>query len=154
MLLSSKIFDNDAKMKNAALSSYTPEPLTGFRIQERWGVVADPGFQALPDILVLHQAELGITSEELNVLLNLTAHWWRAGDAVFPRAETIAKRMGVSPRTVRRLLGCLIKKGFVKKSKMPSGNIAYEMESLKAKLSPIAFRVLEDRRRLRLLSLK
>lgn len=121
-------------------------PLLGFRISDRWGVVAEPGFQAVPDVLIFRQKDLGLSSEELNVLLNLGAHWWRPGDVVFPRASTIATRMGVSTRTVQRLLQSLRGKGFVEKGRTTNGSVYYSLEPLKEKLSPLAAKTMEERR--------
>jgi predicted transcriptional regulator len=87
------------------------------RVRARFGVVVDPGFQPLPDVLLFHQAELGLTSEELNVLLNVTAHWYEPERMPFPRATSIARRMGSSERTVLRHLQSLIVKGFLVKVK-------------------------------------
>lgn len=127
-------------------------PLAGFRIAERWGVVAEPGYQAVPDILLLKQRELEITSEELNVLLNLTAHWWRPKDFVFPGVSTIANRMDVSKRTIQRIVGSLTKKGFVRKDRTVDGKIFFDLSPLEEKLKPFAEKILAERRRLRLLA--
>lgn len=127
-------------------------PLEGFRIAERWGIVAEPGYQALPDVLLFAQSELGLTSEELNVLLNLVAHWWRPQDVVFPRASTIAARMGVSERTVQRTISSLDGKGFVARKRTEDGKSYYDLTPLKEKLAPIAAKKVEEKRQIKLLS--
>lgn len=96
-------------------------PLEGYRISARWGRIADPGYQAVPDVLLFSQAELGLTSAELNVLLNIAAHWWRPGDVVFPRPTTIANRMGVGERAVQRAISALITKGVIAKGRTENG---------------------------------
>ena len=85
------------------------------RVRARYGQLADAGFQPLPDVLLFHQSEVGLSSEELNVLLNVMAHWYEPERLPFLRSTTIAKRMGVSERTVQRLLAALSHKGFLKK---------------------------------------
>lgn len=62
---------------------FDPEPpipddvaLNGRRVQDKFGIVADAGFQAVPDVLLLHQHELGLRSEDLNVLLQIATHWY------------------------------------------------------------------------------
>ncbi len=62
----------------------------------KWDGVTDPGFLTLPYVLLLHQAELEISSEHLNVLLNVVAHWHSNGRMPYPRSTTIARRMGTS----------------------------------------------------------
>lgn len=126
------------------LSSETP--FESFRISERWEVVAEAGYQALPDVLLFAQSELRLTSEELNVLLNLTAHWWRPKDVVFPRADTIAARMGVSARTVQRILKSLQAKGFIVKSRAADGRPVFDVTPTKALLVPFAMRRVEEKR--------
>ncbi|RWD02073.1 MAG: helix-turn-helix domain-containing protein [Mesorhizobium sp.] len=120
-------------------------PLTGPRIKDRWGVAVEPGFQAVPDVLILRQCKLGISSEELNVLLNLTLHWWRAEDVVFPRSSTIAFRMGVSLRSVQRALKGLEAKGLIARHKTGDGRTYYDLKPLQARLASAATRLLEER---------
>lgn len=72
------------------------------RALDKWGDAARAGFQIVPDILFKNQEELGLTSTDLVVLLNILTYWWYAEKKPFPRTTTIAKRMGASPRTVQR----------------------------------------------------
>jgi hypothetical protein len=74
------------------------------RVRDKWDVVTDPGFLALPYVLLLHQFALGLSSENLNVLLHVLAHWHSKGRMPYPHSNTIAKRMGASQRTVQRSL--------------------------------------------------
>lgn len=127
-------------------------PLTGFRIAERWGVVADPGYQAVPDVLLFNQRELGLTSEELNVLLNLSAHWWRHKDFVFPGTSTIASRMNVTDRTVQRVIRSLANKGFVQEGRTENGKRFFDLRPLQEKLKPFAEKTIAERAQLRLLA--
>ncbi|MFI0844351.1 helix-turn-helix domain-containing protein [Mesorhizobium sp. IMUNJ 23232] len=126
-------------------------PLVGFRISERWGLVAEIGYQAVPDVLILRQSELGLTSAELNVMLNLTAHWWRSQDFVFPGAATIARRMNVTQRTVQRIISSLARKGFIRKCRTAKGEIFFDLAPLKEKLIPLAEKSLREKRQMRLL---
>jgi hypothetical protein len=108
------------------------------RVKDRFGVVADAGFQPLPDVLLFNQAELGLRSEDLNVLLHVTAHWYLPERMPFPRAATIAKRMGVSERTVQRTLTRLRKLGLIGKVKNPDGRPAIDLAPLIQRLTPFA----------------
>lgn len=115
-------------------------PLARGRVRDKWGIVSDPGFLTLPYVLLLHQFALGLSSENLNVLLNVIAHWHAEGRMPYPHSATIAKRMGTSQRTVQRSLSWLCKNGFMAKApkKKRSDTQAYDMEPLKAKLKPLA----------------
>jgi predicted transcriptional regulator len=117
------------------------EPPQRSRVRDKWDFVSDPGFLTLPYVLLLHQADLRITSEHLNVLLNVIAHWHSNGRMPYPRSTTIAKRMGTSPRTVQRSLAWLIENGFL--AKMPRFSRKdpqrYDMQPLVQKLRPYAW---------------
>ena len=111
-------------------------------IKRRFGEAVEPGFVAVPIVLTLHQSELGLSSEQLNVLLNLLSHWYEQDRMPFPKPETIAKRMGVSQRTVQRLLSELITKGWIIRLKGagPMGVTTYDLDPLVQKLVPFAKR--------------
>jgi DNA-binding MarR family transcriptional regulator len=87
----------------------------GTRVRHRLGIVGLPGFAPLPHLVLLHQKDLEITSEELNVFLHIFMHWHDAGRNPFPHTSTIAKRMDVSQRTVQRLVNQLYAKGLIEK---------------------------------------
>lgn len=117
------------------------EPLRESRVRSKWDYVTDPGFLTLPYVLLLHQADLKISSEHLNVLLNVIAHWHSNGRMPYPRTTTIAKRMGISPRSVQRSLSWLIKNEFLAKAPRASRDDPqqYNMLPLVQKLKPYAW---------------
>ena len=119
------------------------------RVTERFGVVAAAGYQPLPDVLLFHQHELGLSSEELNVVLNILAHWYAPERLPFPSAKTIGRRMGVSPRTIERYLMQLRKKGFLVKQRPLMGmrpKKQHDLTPLIKRLEPLARKRLEERR--------
>ena len=115
------------------------------RVLSRWGLSAEAGYQPLPDVLLFSQAELGLRSEDLNVLLHVTAHWYFPDKMPFPRPTTIARRMGVSARTVQRSLTRLRKSGLIGKSINADGQKAIDLKPLVKRLQPLAERRLLDR---------
>jgi DNA-binding MarR family transcriptional regulator len=92
-------------------------------VRGRIGVLADHGWWPLPNLLMLHQAELELTSSELNVLMNLMMHYHQRGRLPFPRTQTIADRMGVGVGTVQRLLRALKKRGLVELRRSRHGRV-------------------------------
>ncbi|HEV7600647.1 MAG TPA: helix-turn-helix domain-containing protein [Bradyrhizobium sp.] len=119
------------------------------RVSARLGIVAAAGYQPLPDVLLFHQRELGLTSEELNVALNILAHWYAPDRLPFPSAKTIARRMGVGERTVERYLTSLRRKGFLVKYRHPKGARrikGHDLSPLIDRLKPLAHKRLEERR--------
>jgi DNA-binding HxlR family transcriptional regulator len=102
-------------------------------------------------VLLLHQAELGLSSECLNVLLNFIAHWHAEGRMSYPHTHTIAKRMGISRRSVQRSLSWLIKEGFMAKvpKRTSHDRQRYDLSPLVEKLKPYAWariQLLQERR--------
>lgn len=85
------------------------------RLTEKWGDAALAGWMAVPDVLLKNQHRLGLQPTELLVLINILSFWWYAEGLPYPRITTLAKRMGVTPRTVQRSLQKLIEKGLIEK---------------------------------------
>lgn len=104
-------------MENAAKKLVEMPPIVHSSVRERWGVAADTGWSAIPNILLVNQWRLQLTSEQLNVALNIFMHWHAKMRMPFPRVSTIAKRMGVSERSVHRTLKTLLDRGFLIKEK-------------------------------------
>jgi DNA-binding transcriptional ArsR family regulator len=125
--------------------SETGEGKPDLRIQARLGEeVTATGFQPVPDVLLFHQADLGLRSEDLNVLLQITAHWFFPERMPFPRPTTIARRMGVSPRTVQRSLSRLREMQLIAKTTTDEKE-AYDLRPLMQRLKGFAIRRLAAR---------
>jgi hypothetical protein len=92
------------------------------RVIGKWGEAAVGGFQAVPDVLLKNQDKLGLTPTELVVLLNITMHWWYLDQRPFPRSTTIAKRMGLEPRTIQRAIARLQDLKLLAKVKEPEAD--------------------------------
>jgi DNA replication protein DnaD len=124
----------------------TPPPaLVGGRVQDKFGEVADAGYQPVPDVLLLHQRELGLRSEDLNVLLQITTHWYFPEKMPFPWTSTIAKRMGVSVRSVQRSISRLRKLGLIGQT-TTEGRPAHDLKPLVETLRPLARKRLNVKR--------
>jgi len=89
----------------------------------RWGVAGQDGFQPVPHSLFKHQAGLDLSNSELVTLLNILDFWWLSDRLPFPGVAMLAKRMGVSDRSVQRAVEKLENKGLIKRSSvdLPSG---------------------------------
>jgi hypothetical protein len=129
-----------------------PDQTNRGRLREKWEFVIDPGFAAVPYVLLLHQRDLGLTSENLNVLLNILAHWHANGRIAFPHSSTIAKRIGISQRSVQRSLSWLVKNEFITKAERVPGASpqGYDPKPLVEKLKPYAWariQLMQERRR-------
>ena len=104
----------------------------------RWGDAVASGFTVVPNSLLRAQAVLGLTPNDVVVLLNLLTHWWHRDRLPFPRTSTIAKRSGLSNRTVQRSLKTLQRKGLVRKILGADQRSRYELDGLRKALSSYA----------------
>lgn len=101
------------------------------------------GWTAFPTALIFLQSQLSLSSTDLNVILNLLIHWWDADDKVYPSQDGIAKRMGVSKRTVQRALDNLVDLGLInvshtkRKGKYKGRNI-YDLKPLSLQIERLA----------------
>jgi predicted transcriptional regulator len=94
----------------------------------------------VPNILIEKQHALGLTPQDLNVLLVLLKYWWKADDLPFPSKATIAEYMDVAPRTVQRSITRLRKWELIETRKRPgtTGTNEYSFQGLIRKLTPDA----------------
>jgi predicted transcriptional regulator len=110
----------------------------GSAVYAKYGEASIAGFQAVPDLLLKHQCELGLSPTDLAVLLNVLMHWWYPEKKPFPRSTTIAKRMGVTPRTVQRSLQQLEELGLLVREKDAGGPTYLDPAPLVEKLGALA----------------
>ena len=129
-------------------------------IADKWGAALVGGFQVIPNVLVRAQAHLGLDAVDVVVLLNMNMHWWRKGEFPFPRPTIIARRMGISKRTVERRIEKLVKAGLLERMPLQGDDSLrrYRLDGLVRRLSDAAelglnqrdyFRVKEDSRQFR-----
>lgn len=118
-------------------------------IKDKWGDNSSAlGWVAIPTLLLFSQKELGITSSELNVLLNIIVHWWEKSKYPFPSQGAIAYRSGLSLKTVQRALNSLEAKGLIKKeptarsNAITKGRNIYDLSPLIDKLDKVSPKVL------------
>lgn len=92
------------------------------------------GFQAVPDILLKQQAQLKLTPTDVVVLLNIMMHWWYPDQKPFLRSTSIARRMGVAPRTIQRSIRSLEELGYLSRDKDGQGRTVLDPEPLVQRL--------------------
>jgi Helix-turn-helix domain len=94
-------------------TGYERRVLGGTEPSAKWGNALAAGYQVLPDTILRHWSRHGLLPGDLVVLLHLTMAWWKHDEKPFPRPTTIARRMGVSLRTVQRSIRRLGQVGFI-----------------------------------------
>ncbi len=117
--------------------------------EKKWGKnVMRVGFAILPSLIFKAQQRLGLTSQQLVVLLHLSDYWWEADRAPWPSVTTLANRMGLQRRQVQRIITDLETAHLVKrierkdKHKGKLSN-AYDLSGLVKKLKELAPEFLE-----------
>jgi predicted transcriptional regulator len=113
------------------------EAVAKISVKEKWqGAVAEgSGFVAVPMSLLRLQSKYGLSPTDMLVLINLLAHWWDPSSPVFPRSSTVAKRMGVTVRTVQRSTQELEKRGLMTRGRLPDGKRTFIFEPLAKRLA-------------------
>ena len=121
----------------------------------KWGQdVWELGFNSVPAILFHGQRRLGLSCNQMCVLLQLADYWWDASRKPFPSKEDLSLRVGLSERQVQRIIAALEKKGYVKRierrlPKRGKTSNEYDLSGLVqalAKLAPEFRKAREDAR--------
>jgi len=142
-------------MSNAAVITKKVVPLfteQGKESERKWGkAVMALGYCIFPSILLQAQGRLGVSAQEMIVLLQLAEHWWRADGEVFPSKETIGERVGLSAKQVQRHVKALEARGLVKRTPrfVPGrGQLSniYDLTGLVAKLQNLEPEITQARR--------
>lgn len=86
--------------------------------EAKWGKeVMDIGYCILPSLLLRAQARLGLSGQQLVLLMQLYEHWWKNDKLPYPKKETLATRMGISAKQVQRLTQQLEKAGYIQRKR-------------------------------------
>ena len=83
------------------------------------------GWNALPSIIIEKQQALGLDAIDMNIVLHLSQYWWTADKLPYPSVATIAKAIGVTPRTVQKRITALQAVGLltrIQRRKTPKGS--------------------------------
>lgn len=113
------------------------------RAAEKWKEASLAGFQLLPDVLLKKQADLGLSAIDMLVLINILQFWWYRDKRPFPRATTLARRMGVTTRTIQRSLKTLTRRGLLRREKVSAkgkDRVEYDLEGLVERLRAYAIK--------------
>ena len=84
--------------------------------EKKWGLTTHKqGWTYVPNILLEHQAELGISPVELNVILTVMKHWWERDALPWPSVTKVADSIGRSRSIVQRRIRALEKRGLIQR---------------------------------------
>lgn len=131
---------SDVAPSSFELPKIVPDDFDGARaitVAGKWQGAVTPGsgFVAVPMSLLRLQSKYNLTATDMIVLINLLAHWWDPARPVYPRSTTIAKRMGVTKRTVQRSTERLLKSGMMERNFLEDGRRVFSFDVLAHRLS-------------------
>jgi DNA-binding transcriptional regulator YhcF (GntR family) len=82
--------------------------------EEKWTKpLMDAGWTAIPSVILEKQHALGLDAIDMNIISHLTIYWWKKGNLPHPSVATIAKAIGVKPRTVQKHIKAMEALGFI-----------------------------------------
>lgn len=90
--------------------------------EKKWGkTLMAAGWTAFPSIILERQSALGLTAQDINLILYLATYWWQAENKPHPTKKSIARDIGLHPRTVQKRLTRLEKCGFIRREARKDG---------------------------------
>jgi predicted transcriptional regulator len=101
------------------------------------------GWTAIPTVIIERQQALGLDQLDVNILLHLCSFWWSKDSKPMPSKVTIAKAIGVDPRTVQRRIAAMERDGLIRReqrriSKVGSKPNVYHLNGLIEAAKPFA----------------
>jgi predicted transcriptional regulator len=87
------------------------KPADRFKVNEKkWTrPLMRAGWTVLPNVIFERQQALGLDPLDINIILHIASYWWNQGSKPHPSKVTIAKAIGVDPRTIQRRIADLEK---------------------------------------------
>jgi len=112
----SETYTDSARAPSALAPAPAPRSATPMDtvLTRKWtAAVIAHGYTAVPDLLLSHMSQLGLTPTELVLLLQLLRYWWTAEHLPFPSKRKLAQAMGCSEKNVQKVMKGLEARGFV-----------------------------------------
>jgi|GEM_PF-1757931 len=91
------------------------------------------GFTMVPNILIAHQADLGITSSEFAIIVGLLMHGWTKGSSR-PSVGTLSRYNGQADKTIRAHLLEIENKGLIKRHFQDGAPSVYDFDPMTFRL--------------------
>jgi predicted transcriptional regulator len=79
--------------------------------KELWG----NGWTALPNVIFKRADALGLEAADIGLIITLASFWWYEGNNPHPSKKTLAKSLGLNPRSIQRRIKKLEDIGFIKR---------------------------------------
>lgn len=135
-----------------AESKSTASEADQLRINERkWSpTLMKAGWTVLPNVLFERQQALGLDPLDINILLHIASYWWSESGKPHPSKVTIAKAIGIDPRSVQRRIAALEAAKLIRReerriSKSGSKTNIYHLDGLIEAAKPYALEKIQER---------
>jgi DNA-binding transcriptional regulator YhcF (GntR family) len=108
------------------------------------------GWTVLPNVIFERQQALGLDAIDINILLHIASYWWTLEGKPHPSKKTIAKAIGIEPRTVQRHIARLeaaklIRRQQRRSSANSSQTNIYHFDGLIEAAKPFAIEKVQER---------
>jgi Helix-turn-helix domain len=108
------------------------------------------GWTLLPNVIFERQQAIGLDALDINILLHIASYWWSDSGKPHPSKVTIAKAIGVTPRSVQRRIAALEAAKLIRReerriSRTGSKTNIYHLEGLIEAAKPYALEKIQDR---------
>ncbi|WP_020407045.1 helix-turn-helix domain-containing protein [Hahella ganghwensis] len=119
--------------------------------EQKWGKEnIEAGWTLIPNALLVHQASLGLSPMDLNILLQIARYWWEPDNHPFPAKKTLADCIGVTPRAIQKRIQEMEKAQFIERierreSKSGSKTNIYRLTPLIKALLPYSKDMIAER---------
>jgi predicted transcriptional regulator len=109
------------------------------------------GWTVLPNVLFERQQALGLDPLDINILLHIASYWWSKESKPHPSKVTIAKAIGIDPRSVQRRIAALERDGLIRReerriSRTGSKTNVYHLDGLIEAAKPYALEKIEEQK--------
>jgi hypothetical protein len=82
--------------------------------EEKWSKeLMAAGWTVLPSMILEKQHALGLDAIDINIIAHLSIYWWKKANLPHPSVATIAKAVGVKPRTIQKHIKAMEASGFI-----------------------------------------
>ena len=122
------------------------------RNEQKWTKpLMDAGWTVLPSVILDRQRALGLTPQDVCILMHLAKYWWYEDNLPHPSKKAIAECMNVSESTVQRRIRQMEIAGFIKRIKRSNPKTggqqtnAYDFSGLINAVTPYAHEAIQDR---------
>ncbi len=111
--------------------------------EKKWSkALMDAGWTALPSVIIENQKQLDLSPLDINIVLYLASKWWTPEGKPFPSKSTMAKAMGVHPRTIQKHIASLEAADYIRREerRTPTGSKTniYHLDGLIKAAKPFA----------------